>query len=150
VVRDLLLYAAKHALQTKEQHQKYHYMKTAMTRLAAIGWNRKDKHDLMIFIERIVNLKDEALIADYTEYWRQLHEEGKMMYIPLMERKKAEELLQKGKTEGKAEGIAEGMAKGMAECQKNMAKSFLANGVSPEIVAKSSGLSLKKVLSLAN
>ena len=44
-----------------------------------------------------------------------------------------------------ADGLAEGEAKGRVE----MAKNLLANGVSPEIIAKSSGLSLDKVKGLS-
>jgi hypothetical protein len=56
-----------------------------------------------------------------------LNKEGKIVYIPLGERELAKDIEQRGKAEGKAE----------------MARSLLANGVSPDIIAKSAGLSLE-------
>jgi flagellar biosynthesis/type III secretory pathway protein FliH len=62
----------------------------------------------------------------------------------------------KGLAEGKAEGLAEGEAKGLAEGEAKgeqkkaveMAKNLLSRGVSPDIIAESSGLSLDKINSL--
>jgi hypothetical protein len=54
----ILLYAAKNALHAKAEHQKYRYLRVAMDCLAERGWDRKDKHDLMLFIERIIDLRD--------------------------------------------------------------------------------------------
>ena len=50
--------------------------------------------------------------------------------------------LAKGKAEGKAEGLAEGKAEGEYLAQIAIAKNLLAAGVDPQIVAKSTRLSL--------
>ena len=65
---DLVLYAAKCALRTKEELQKYRYLRKSTELLANRGWNQNDKRDLMLFLERVTNLKDKRLIAEYTEY----------------------------------------------------------------------------------
>jgi hypothetical protein len=39
----ILLYAAKNALRAKTEHQKHRYLRAAMDRLAARGWDRQDK-----------------------------------------------------------------------------------------------------------
>jgi predicted transposase/invertase (TIGR01784 family) len=54
------------------------------------------------------------------------------------------------RTEGKAEGLAEGMNKGKAEMAKSMAKALLSKNVSPEVIAESSGLSLREIEALAS
>jgi predicted transposase/invertase (TIGR01784 family) len=130
----ILLYAAKNALRAKAEHQKYRYLRIAMDRLAERGWDRKDKHDLMLFIERIIDLQDEELIAEYSEHRLQLDKEGKIMYIQLMEREKAKELVQSGIEKGKEE----------------MARNLLANGVSPDVIAKSAELPIEKIRKLMN
>jgi hypothetical protein len=126
----ILLYAAKNAFRAKAEGRKYRYLRVAMDRLAERGLDRKDKHDLMLFIERIVNLQDEELIAQYSEHRLRLDKEGKMVYIPLLEREKAEELIEKGKLE--------------------LARNLLENGVSPDVIAKSAELPVKKIRELMN
>jgi predicted transposase/invertase (TIGR01784 family) len=59
-----------------------------------------------------------------------------------------EEGLKEGLEEGLKEGLKEGRKEGLEEGRKEMARSFLANGVSPELVAKSSGLPLDEVMAL--
>jgi hypothetical protein len=130
----ILLYAAKNALRTRAERQKYNYLRTAMDCLAERGWNRKDKRDLMLFIERIVRLRDEELIAQYNEHWEKLDKEGKIMYIPLMEREKAKKLFQSGIEKGK----------------EDMARDLLRRGVEPDVIAESAGLSLEKIQALVN
>jgi hypothetical protein len=131
---DLVLYAAKVAVESKEEHQKYSYMRTLMGLLAERGWSDDDKRDLMLFIERIINLQDEGLIREYREYRQKLSKEGKIMYIPLLEREKAKELIQSGVEQGKEE----------------MARNLLARGVSPGIIAQSAGLPLDKIQAMMN
>ncbi|GHV34290.1 hypothetical protein FACS1894187_04540 [Synergistales bacterium] len=53
-------------------------------------------------------------------------------------------IYQKGLREGIEKGIEQGLEKGRRE----MARSFLINGTSPEFVAKSSGLPLDEVMAL--
>jgi predicted transposase YdaD len=142
----ILLYAAKNAMRAKAEHRKYRYLRIAMDHLAERGWDRNDKHDLMLFIERIVNLQDEELIAQYNEYRLRLDKEGKIMYIQLLEREKAKELIQSGVEKGKLEGKREGRLEGKLEIARNL----LARGDSPDTVSKIAGLPKKKIQELMN
>ncbi|MDR1377454.1 MAG: hypothetical protein LBJ36_00160 [Synergistaceae bacterium] len=51
----------------------------------------EEKRDLLLFIKRIINMKDKMLIMQY---------EGKAMYIPLMLRDSADDIKQQGMKEG--------------------------------------------------
>jgi predicted transposase/invertase (TIGR01784 family) len=56
----------------------------------------------------------------------------------------------KAHADGLAEGEAKGEAKGKQEKAVEMAKNLLAHGVSPDIIAKSSGLSKTEIQALMN
>jgi hypothetical protein len=64
---DLALFAAKCAMKAKEEHQKYRYLRELIGLLAEHGWNREDKRDLLLFLERIIDLRDKELEKQYTE-----------------------------------------------------------------------------------
>jgi predicted transposase/invertase (TIGR01784 family) len=131
---DLVLYAAKCALRSREELQKYNYLRKAVGLLGERGWSRDDKRNLLLFIERMLYLKDKKLEARYTEYRNQLTGEGKIVFIPMGEQELAKEIKQQGIEEGKRE----------------VARNLLANGVSPDIIAKSTGLPQEQLESLIN
>jgi predicted transposase/invertase (TIGR01784 family) len=135
---DLVLYAAKAAVKSKRELQKYSYLRTLAGLLSERGWSAEDKRDLMLFIERVLYLKNKKLIEQYGEYRQQLDREGKIMYIPFLEREKANELIQSG------------MEQGIERGKEEMARSLLANGVSPDVIAKSAGLPVEQIRALAN
>jgi predicted transposase/invertase (TIGR01784 family) len=60
------------------------------------------------------------------------------VYIPLGERELAREIEQRG------------MEKGMEKGIEKMARNLMANGISPDVIAKSAGLPLEKIQSLLN
>ena len=82
---DVALYAARKAKQCrKNEMQKFVYLREFWTLLKAKGWAREDGKALLLFIERIINLKDEALQMQYTEeYIKQ--EEEKVAYVSWFE-----------------------------------------------------------------
>ena len=57
----------------------------------------------------------------------------------------AEQLEKKGKAEGKAEGIAEGKAEGIAEGKAEVALGLLREGISIEVISKTTGLSEEEI-----
>ena len=69
---DLALYAAKCALKAKKEHQKLNFLYALLNLLAERGWSREDKRDLLLFLERIMDLQDKELEKKYTEYRNQL------------------------------------------------------------------------------
>jgi len=135
---DLAFYAAKCALKAKEEIQKYKFLRTLTELLAERGWNSDDKRDLVLFIARIINLEDEKYQELYWEFRQQLDKEGKLMYEPFL--KKVEERM------AEKRGIEKGIEKGKEE----MAKELIANGVSPDVIAKSAGLPVERVRALVN
>ena len=144
---DLVLCAAKAAVKNKKKElQKYHYLRSLLGHLSKRGWSTQDKRDLMLFIERIINLKDETLAEKIVEYQRELEEEAEIVYVSLAER----EGIKKGKLEGKLEGRMEGELKGRMEGKMEAAKNFLAMGLPVDKVAKGTGLSEEEVRALLN
>jgi predicted transposase/invertase (TIGR01784 family) len=59
-----------------------------------------------------------------------------------------QEILLEGKAEGKAEGIAEGEAKGLVKATQQIAMNMLSDNVTPDLVAKFTGLTVKQVQKL--
>ena len=133
---DLALYAAKCALKAKkEEMQKYTYLRTLIALLAERGWSREDKADLLLFLERVINLEDKELEKQYTEYRSQLTKEGKIVYIPLGERELAKEIEQRG----------------MEEKAKEVARKLLIRGdYSFDAISEIAGVPVDRVRSMAN
>jgi predicted transposase YdaD len=159
---DLVFYAAKFALKTKKELQKFNFLRKIVRLLNDRGWDLEDKRDLLLFIERIINMRNQDLITRYREFVEEENKEGKAMYIPLLLRDSAAEIEQRGIEKGRAAGIAEGIEKGLAEgIEKGLAegiekgklevaRNLLAGGISAKVVAKSAHLSLKQVRKLMN
>ncbi|MDR1885335.1 MAG: hypothetical protein LBQ56_03610, partial [Synergistaceae bacterium] len=139
---DLVLYAAKFALRTREELQKFNFLRKAVELLNERGWSVNDKRDLLLFTERIINMKDKGLISQYKKFLEQQNKEGKAMYIPLMLRDTAAEIEQRGREDG--------MEKGRLEGRLEVASNLLARGIAPDIVAESTSLPLEKVRELMN
>jgi hypothetical protein len=131
---DLAFYAAKCALRSREELQKYNYLRTLAGLLAERGWSLEEKRDLLLFIERIIYIADRGFAEKYREYRRKLSEEGKIMYIPFYELDAAEEVKKRGIEEGKLE----------------VARNLLARGDSPDDISKIAGLPKGKILELMN
>jgi predicted transposase/invertase (TIGR01784 family) len=83
-------------------------------------------------------LRDNELEKQYMEYRNQLNKEGRIVYIPLGERELAREIEQRGMEKGKEQATFE------------IARKFLVNGVSPDVIAKSTGLPVEKIQALVN
>ncbi|MCL1874882.1 MAG: hypothetical protein FWF87_01325 [Synergistaceae bacterium] len=135
---DLALYAAKCALKAKEEIVKFKYLRTLLELLAERGWSREDKRDLLLFLERIIDLRDKELESKYIEYRSQLNKEGKIVYIPLGERELAREIEQRG------------MEKGMEKGKEEVARNLLFNGIPLDIIAKSTGLPMEQIRGMIN
>ncbi|MDR1020094.1 MAG: hypothetical protein LBL73_04990, partial [Synergistaceae bacterium] len=82
---DIVLYAAKHAALTRAERQRYKYLRIAAGCLAERGWSIDEKRSLLLFVERVINLKDEKLKIEYVGYMEELEKEGKIMYVSIAE-----------------------------------------------------------------
>ncbi|NLL36572.1 MAG: hypothetical protein GX256_03500 [Fretibacterium sp.] len=128
---DLALYAAKKALtRSNEEQQKLTYLLKLTRLLASKGWRRKDRSDLLVFIARVINLKDKVLWEQYRKDVRELKGESEMMSLwdEEMEQSRAE-----GRTEGRAEGRAE------------VARRMLAAQLPPAQISEFTGLTSSEI-----
>jgi predicted transposase/invertase (TIGR01784 family) len=135
---DIVLLAAKFASRKRKELQKFNFLRKTMELLDKRGWSLEDKRDLLLFVERIINMRDNELVARYNENLEQRNREGKFMYIPLMLRDKAEEIKQSGFEEGKIDGKLEDV------------RNMLANGIARELVVKITGLPEDRIQGLMN
>jgi predicted transposase/invertase (TIGR01784 family) len=129
---DIVLYAAKYALKSRQELQKYNYLRKATELLAERGWDMEEKRRLMLFMERIMNLKDEKMKVKYWEYQEQLDKEGKIVYVSIAEEYYTKKGIEKGRLEGKLE----------------VARNLLADGVSPEVIVRNTELPIEKIREL--
>jgi predicted transposase YdaD len=139
---DVLLYAAKGSAQSKDEFQKYQYLRAVVGVLSERGWDSEEIHDLLVFAEWLINLKDEKLVAEYEKYHEELRKEGKIVRLTMMEEKIAREHEQIG--------MEKGMEKGKEEMAREMARNLLANGIAPDVIAQSAGLPIEQIRSLIN
>ena len=129
----LAFYAAKSALRAKEEIQRYNYTRTLAELLGERGWSMNDKRDLILFIERIINLKDKTLKKQYWEFRQQLDKEGKIMYEHFFKEIEEEMAEQRGKEEMATE----------------IARDLLMRGdYSPEVISEISRLPVERVRTL--
>ncbi|MDR3254345.1 MAG: hypothetical protein LBT31_02085 [Synergistaceae bacterium] len=135
---DFTLYAGKCASRSKKEIQNFNYLRTLTKLLTERGWSRDEKRDLMLFIARILYLRDEELRTQHREYYKQLTREGKNMPRSFLVEMEEEEVEQRG------------IEKGKEEMAREMARNLLADGVSPDIVAKSASMSVEQIRALAN
>jgi hypothetical protein len=131
---DILLYAAKFALNAKDEHQKLSFLRKSVELLDERGWSLLDKRDLFLFTERVVKMKDRYLIGQFKEFMERRNKEGNAMYVPMLLRDSADEIKRLGKEEGKLEVV----------------RKMLARGDSPEAVSEVAGLPQEKILELMN
>lgn len=130
---DLVLYAAQKSLESKgDERRKHTYLKELLQLLTERGWSHEDKHDLLLFIEQIIDLQDETLLKDILEYQEQLEQEEKIMYVSIAE--------QVGRKEGRKEGER---SKAL-----EMARKLLETGMPSDQVATITGLSTDEITRL--
>jgi predicted transposase/invertase (TIGR01784 family) len=143
---DLAFYAAKCALKSKNETQKYKYLRMLTKLLAERGWSAEDKRDLMLFIERFLYLKDEALQEQHWEYRQELNKEGKIVNVSFLKDVEERIVERRGMEKGREEGMEEGKEVMAIE----MARKLLAKGISPSIIAETAGLPLSRIQGLMN
>jgi predicted transposase YdaD len=105
---------------------------------AARRW--EDKKSVLLAVNYLLDLAGEEDAKEYVKYMENLEmdKEDREMYTSVFERVY------------KAEGMSEGVEKGRREKALEMARNLLTDGVSPEVIAKASGLSAAEIRSLMN
>jgi predicted transposase/invertase (TIGR01784 family) len=90
----------------------------------------------MLFLERIINLRDKQLQLQYREYQEQLDKGGKIVYISIAEEYYTEK------------GIEKGIAQGVEKEKCEIAKKLFARGESPESISEITELPIDQVRGL--
>jgi uncharacterized protein YeeX (DUF496 family) len=137
----LVLYAAKCAYKSgKDEAKKFSYLRNISDLWNERGWSAEEKRDILEAIEYLIHLTDEDYSRRIVEYVKNLKmsREDREMYKSVFERVYTEE------------GVQEGIIKGEAKARVEMAKNLLSHGVSPDIIADSSGLSKTEIQALMN
>lgn len=153
---DLAIYAARKAkLSRRDEMQKFRYLREVRKLLNDKGWNIKDRRDLLLFLERIINLKDNDLKLQYFDYSEEL-EGKKVPYESWIEKHFREEGIGIGRAEGRTEGIGigraegrtEGIGIGRREAIFETARRMLVRGFSDEDIMKITDLSASDIQAL--
>ncbi|MDR3279697.1 MAG: hypothetical protein LBT23_04215, partial [Synergistaceae bacterium] len=133
----LILYAAKCAYRSRnDESEKFRYLRHISDMWNERGWSPEEKRDILEAIEYLIHLTDEDYKRQMVKHVENLKmsEEDRKMYQSIFE----QVYTARGEEKGRQEGIIE------------VAKNLLANGVSPEIIAKSSGLSVDDIRTMMN
>ena len=131
---DLALCAARRAKRSRDdENMKFRYLRELRRLLGQKGWTDRDCRDLLIFIEWIINLKDEELREDYTSFSGET-EETRMRFKSLS----TDHILEEGISIGEQRGITIGRQ----EERKLIMERLIAGGISPQQAAQFTGMSV--------
>jgi hypothetical protein len=165
----LILYAAKCAGESgSDERKKFGYLRQISGMWNERGWEPEDKRLILLTVDYLLRLKDEGLKDAYASHLRHLEmkegdkemyqsmieevarKEYREMYQSMIEEVAMKEAMEKGMEKGLEKGMEKGLKKGKQEMAFEMAKNLLARGISPDIIAESSGLSRDDVCALMN
>ena len=107
------------------------------------GWSHADKAQLLVFMEGVIHLTEDASSREYEEWENTLEEarEAGRMYVSIMERK--------GIEKGRIEGIQLGRTEGIQLSRTDTARNLLKMGFDAAQIAQATGLSLEEVEALS-
>jgi predicted transposase/invertase (TIGR01784 family) len=131
----LVLYAAKCAYKSgKDEAEKFRYLRHISDLWNERGWNAEEKRDILEAVEYLIHLTDEDYKRQIVEHVENLKmsREDREMYKSIFEEVYTERGRQEGETKARVE----------------MAKNLLAEGISPDIIERTSGLSQNDIDSL--
>ena len=127
----LVLYAAKCTHKSgKDEAEKLQYLRHISDLWNTRGWEPKDKRLILLAVDYLLKLSDKGLRKAYAEHLRKLEmkEGDREMYQSMIEEVALEEYIQ--------------------ENTLKIAKNFLSDGISPEVISKNTGLSVEEVKTL--
>ncbi|MDR3280902.1 MAG: hypothetical protein LBT23_10350 [Synergistaceae bacterium] len=133
----LVLYAAKCAYRSgKDEAEKFRYLRHISDLWNERGWSAEEKRDILEAIEYLIHLTDEDYKRQIVEHVENLKMSGedREMYKSIFE----EVYTERGRQDGERKKAVE------------IAKNLLSHGISPDIIAESSGLSKTEIQALMN
>ena len=134
--------------------RKLDYLKEMLGLLENRGWSHADKTQLLVFMEGVIHLTEDASSREYEEWESALEEarEAGRMYVSILERKGIEkgriEGIQLGKTEGIQLGKTEGIQLGEIIGRTETARNLLRMGLDLPHIAEATGLPLEEIQTL--
>ena len=139
---DLALCAARRAKRSRDDEtMKFRYLRELRRLLGQKGWTDRDCRDLLIFIEWIINLKDEELREDYTSFSGET-EETRVRFKALSTDHILEEGISIGRNEGITIGEQRGITIGEERARRSIMERLIAGGISPQQAAQFTGMSV--------
>ena len=139
---DLALFAAKKSLIHKnDENRRYLYQKELIKLLKNRSWSHDDIYDLFLFIDQIIALKDENLIADIRKDGDELWEGED--YMPITTAERAERTYTH-------RGYRMGIEKGERQKALETARKMMSRGMDIATIADLTGLSEEDIRSLTN
>ena len=133
---DLALYAARRAKQSRDdENMKFRYLRELRRVLGRKGWTDRDCRDLLIFIEWIINLKDQELREDYASF-KDETEETRMRFKSLS----TDHILEEGRMQG--------ITIGRSQERKTIMERLIADGMEPARAASLTGMAPSQAANL--
>ena len=132
---DSFIYAAKkYSEYMKEDAQKVklEYLLKIMRNLYVRGMDEDDRRRILIFISRLINLKDAKMINQFVKELKELEGESSMRELTWLEEYFRDEAIAVGEERGRSEGIAVGKEQGRSEMMKAAIDFMRSNGMSNE------------------
>jgi predicted transposase YdaD len=134
----------------KSEVRRFEYGREMVRLLKTRGYPLEVRHKVGQFIEGVADLRAERLLEEFEKEIADLFGEVASMPLktPIMEKVLKRKSYEWGRTEGILEGILEGETRGKLEGKRETARSMLADGMAPDLIAKFTGLSVREVQDL--
>lgn len=136
---DSFIYAAKnYSKYMKEDAQKVklEYLLKIMRNLYGRGMKEEDRRRILVFISRLINLKDVGLTKQFIEELEELEGENNMRELTWLEEYFRDKAIaigeERGKEQGRSEGIAVGKEQGRFEMMNAAIDFMRSNGMTSE------------------
>ena len=136
---DSFIYAAKNYseyMKEDAQKMKLEYLLKIMRNLYVRGMDEQDRRRILVFISRLINLKDAKMINQFVKELKELEGESSMRELTWLEEYFRDEAIAVVKEQGRSEGIAIGEARGEERGRSEMMNAAIdfmrSNGMSNE------------------
>ena len=132
---DSFIYAAKNYgkyMKEDAQKVKLEYLLKIMRNLYMRGIDGDDRRRILVFISRLINLKDAKMINQFIKELKELEGESNMRELTWLEEHFRDEAIAIGEARGEARGEERGKEQGRSEMMKVAIDFMRSNGMSNE------------------
>ena len=110
------------------QKMKLEYLLNIISNLYGLGMNEQDRRSILVFISRLINLKDANMINQFVKELKELEGESNMRELTWLEEYFRDEAI----AIGEARGEVRGKEQGRSEMMKAAIDFMRSNGMSNE------------------